>query len=37
MKQPYISDIEYVMACVECGINRTWPNYLCEECGESNA
>ena len=27
-------DIEYVMACVECGINRAWPNYLCEECGE---
>ena len=27
-----MTDIEYVMACVECGINRAWPNYLCEEC-----
>ena len=27
-----MSDMEYVMACVECGINRAWPEYLCEGC-----
>jgi len=27
-----MSDIEYVMACVECGMNRAWPNYLCDDC-----
>jgi len=27
-----MSDIEYVMACVECGMNRAWPEYLCKDC-----
>ena len=27
-----MTDIEYVMACVECGMNRAWPNYLCDDC-----
>jgi len=27
-----MSDIEYVMACVECGVDRAWPNYLCDDC-----
>ena len=27
-----MTDIEYVMACVECGKNRAWPNYLCDDC-----
>jgi hypothetical protein len=27
-----MTDIEYVMACIECGVNRAWPNYLCNDC-----
>ena len=28
-----MTDIEYVMACVECGERRAWPAFLCDECG----
>jgi hypothetical protein len=29
-----MTDLEYVMACVECGVNRAWPDYLCNDCEE---
>jgi hypothetical protein len=27
-----MTDIEFVMACVECGERRAWPEFLCDEC-----
>ena len=27
-----LDDMAYVMACVECGEGRAWPDFLCETC-----
>lgn len=29
-----LDDLAYVMACVECGERRAWPDFLCAECME---
>jgi hypothetical protein len=29
-----MSSVDYVMACVECGYSKAWPEYLCDDCKE---
>ena len=29
-----MNNVDYVLACVECGENRAWPDYLCDDCKE---